>query len=139
MSQSISDTSAANLSIDDELIGIFYKTIGLCRERYAAQYGMRLENIDALATIERATNKLFVQLYHDVYCAKKTKSISITVPDTWIDAFKLRWYPTLGIKLYPAKMRTVTESVDAIALFPELQSSRNEHRIEFIIADNDGY
>lgn len=111
------------------------KTVDLTRERYAIQYGIRLANIDVDATLERVGASLFVRLFNDVYCAKKTKAISITVPDTWADSFRLRWYPKWLLNRYPAKMRTITETVEARALFPELDSPNNEHRMVFAIYD----
>lgn len=111
------------------------KTVTLYRHRYAVQYGMKLANVDVRVMADYAGGSLFCKLFHDVYSAKASKTMSITVPDTWLDAFKLRWYPKWLLSRYPAKMRTVAETVEARALFPELESANGEHYMVFTIYD----
>jgi hypothetical protein len=108
----------------------FTKTIQLKRERYALEHGLRIADIDATETIDRAANMLFLRIVNDVYCAKSSKSMSITVPDTWLDSFKLRWFPKWILSRFPVKYRAITETVEASALFPELVGD-GENRVIF--------
>jgi len=106
------------------------KTIQLKRERYAIEYGLRIADINVTETIDRVANMLFLRIVNDVYCAKSSKSISITVPDTWLDSFKLRWFPKWVIIRFPVKYRTITETIEASALFPGLAGD-GENRVIF--------
>jgi len=81
--------------------------------KYDVQHGnMRL-------MVENAADRMGFTISTTIY-GEKVESRHVTYPTTWLDAFKLRWFPKWALERWPANQTTF--GFDARILYPRFET-----------------
>jgi len=127
-----------NVYNQDKIHDLAVKTLDLHKKRFALTNRVPLFFLDSIsveAQLDRSIGALVVAMWSGIYAATKTTDVSVTVPATWLDHFKLRWFPMWLICKYPVKYRELVYKVDVDALFPELVGEREHQRIMYRVCN----
>ena len=109
-----------------------FETVTLQKIRFAVQTRLSAEALDSYVDdfyAEYVAHDLEVGVRGCVWGKEKTKQFEY--PTTWLDAFKLRWFPEWALERWPPSITLV--SVTARAWFPDLrvQQRGNDLRMYF--------
>jgi hypothetical protein len=88
---------------------------------------------------------MVLELRAYIYCESRVtkKNQTIQYPTTWLDAFKVRWFPAWALKRWPAKwtIHLISEST-VVTRYPDIpyQGRRIEvaHTVDVNLLANDG-
>jgi len=119
---------------NDEMSTSAAKTLELTRKDFCLRDvtpSIIHENVGVDACIEESTRRLYVSLYHSVYGITREARSTIDVPATWVDHFKLRWFPSWLLKRYPVRYRGITQSVNVEMLFTDLAAFGRDRNIVY--------
>jgi hypothetical protein len=110
------------------------RTIELERIQFASDYEIDAEVLamrtDLHTAATYAGNQL-ARIYHHVYGRRSSQVVEY--PATWLDAFKLRFFPAWALKRWPAELTRV--EVHAQALFPDVVADRRRDRVMLYVTD----
>jgi hypothetical protein len=102
-----------------------------------------IENLKLEVYVEAAVQDIII--HTDFFLAgsrESTKEVTCSeeVPVSWLDAFRIRFFPTLLVKRYPIKKRRIDTmySSENIYIFPDIVVPKDSYINNFLVAYSKG-